>query len=88
MFMYKSKLLMIPNTFEGLFTSIQHRYATRYSKDNFTIPKATTKLTSFAIQHRGPIIWNNILPKYMKSEANLNQFQLKAKTVCEQILVL
>ena len=47
MFMYKSKLLMIPNTFEGLFTSIQHRYATRYSKDNFTIPKATIETNIF-----------------------------------------
>ena len=78
-FMHKTKLTMTPNIFEGLFTSIQHKYATRYSKDNYNIPKATSKLTSFAIQHRGPLIWNNILPRDLKSEANQSIFKSKSK---------
>lgn len=66
-FMAKRKAGIAPKHFDGNFQAISHRYPTRYSKDNYKIPKRNLKVSSYAINFRGPYLWNNFLQSGLKT---------------------
>ena len=57
-FMFKLKNEKTPQVFKTQFAKIQHRYPTRYSTNNYVIPRTTLRKTDFAITCRGPSLWN------------------------------
>ena len=78
--MYKMKHNLTPNLFTEQFTSIEHKYETRFSKNSYAVPKTVLKSSSFAIRHRGPYVWNNFLSNEHKSEISLRPFIKTLKT--------
>ena len=52
-FMHKHKLNKNPKIFVNSFNKIEHKYPTRYSRNNYKQPKLKTKNTSFAINYWG-----------------------------------
>ena len=51
-FMHKHKLNKNPKIFVNSFNKIEHKYPTRYSRNNNKQPKLKTRNTSFAINYR------------------------------------
>ena len=80
LFMYKMKQNMTPKLFTNQFNSIQHKYNTRFSKNNYQVPKILLKSSTFSIRHRGPYLWNNFLSDEIKTNATLNIFKKNVKT--------
>ena len=77
----------IPKSFRTKFQYIEHKYETRQSKDNFTIPKRNTRITRFAISLRGPRIWNSLtnnptktIDFYLLFKSTMKENLLKLKT--------
>ena len=60
-FMHKYKLNKNPKMFVNSFNKIEHKYPTRYSRNNYKQPKLKTRNTSFAINYWGPYLWNKCL---------------------------
>ena len=60
-FKHKHKLNKNPIIFANSFNNIEHKYPTRYSRNNNKQPKLKTKNTSFAINYQGPYLWNMCL---------------------------
>ena len=85
-FMFKLKHKMIPEIFQSQFSVIDHRYPTRYSSNNFKIPKTALRKTDFSISCRGPRIWNNFLLKEVKDITNLNPFKRSVKSILLNIV--
>ena len=56
-FMYKTKLGISPKIFESYFSEISHKYPTRFSENNFVVPKYNLKLSLYSIRYRGPYLW-------------------------------
>ena len=77
--MYKLKNEKIPQVFKTQFFKIQHRYPTRYSTNNYVIPRTTLRKTDFAITCRGPSLWNKVLPTEMKDIKSLQCFKSQLK---------
>ena len=77
--MFKVKQKTAPDIFNNQFSKIQHKYPTRYSKNNFNIPKKISKLTSYSTVHRGPNLWNAFLDEKTKNLTSLNQFKTAIK---------
>ena len=82
-FMFKLKNNMAPKVFQNQFKSIQHKYPTKYSLQNFKQPKTISKLTKFSITSRGPELWNNFINNETKLITNISRFK---KTIKKQIL--
>lgn len=80
-FMFKSKLLLNPKIFNEKFSQIQHKYNTRYSKNNFETPKTVLKSGRYSIQHRGPWLWNTYLKSEYKNLTSLNIFKTTTKKI-------
>ena len=59
-FIHKHKLNKNPKIFANSFNKIEHKYLTKCSRNNKQ-PKLKTKNTSFAINYRGPYLWNKCL---------------------------
>ena len=83
-FMLKTKLDLNPKVFLEQFSEIQHKYNTRYSKDNFKIPRIKLKSSTYAIKHRGPFLWNTFLKSEAKSLTSLNRFKETVKNILIQ----
>ena len=81
--MFKLKNSMAPKVFQNQFKSIQHKYPTKYSLQNFKQPKTISKLTKFSITSRGPELWNNFINNETKLITNISRFK---KTIKKQIL--
>ena len=81
LFMFKSKNKITPRVFHDMFKPIEHIYNTRHSKNNFMIPKTNLKISSFAIQHRGPLIWNQYLQNELKTLNSFSSFKTKSTKV-------
>jgi len=83
LFTFKSKHALSPNIFHSYFTKISHKYPTKFSSDNFVIPRSYLKLSSFQIQYRGPFIWKSFLKNIVKDKILLNfsleQFKRESK---------
>ena len=60
-FMHKHKLNKNPKIFVNSFNKIEHKYPTRYSRNNYKQPKLKTKNTSFAINYWGLYLWDKCL---------------------------
>ena len=61
LFVYKIKTSSSPRIFLHQFQTINHKYATRYSKNNFKEPKRETNYAKYCIHARDPVIWNSFL---------------------------
>ena len=59
-FMYRLTKSMLPDIFQPLFTKINHRYHTRHSYNNFTVPRTVLYKTDFAISCRGSRLWKTV----------------------------
>ena len=59
--MDKHKLNKNLKIFVNSFNKTEHKYPTRYSRNNYKKPKLKTRSTSFAINYRGPYLWNKCL---------------------------
>ena len=79
LFMFKLKNETIPQIFHSQFTAINHKYPTRHSLNNYTLPKTTLRKTDFSITYRGPNLWNRIPSKDMKNLVLIDLFKAKLK---------
>ena len=61
LFTHKIKTNSSLRIFLHHFQTINHKYATRYSRNNFKEPKRETNYTKYCIYARGPVIWNSFL---------------------------
>ena len=59
---------------------MDHLYSTRFSDNSFQIYDFNLKLTSFAIDFRGPKIWNKFLTEREKSCTSIDVFKNKIKS--------
>ena len=78
LFMYKLKNGKLPKVFRTQFSCINHKYWTRYSVNNYVIPRTKLRKTDFALTHRGPELWNQI-PHDMKSLESFETFKSRLK---------
>ena len=61
MFMHKIKTNSSPRIFLHQFQTTNHKYETRYSRNNFKEPKRETNYAKYCIHARDPVIWNSFL---------------------------
>ena len=61
LFMHKIKTNSSPRIFLHQFQTINHKYATRYSRNNFEEPKRETNYAKYCIHARRAVIWNSFL---------------------------
>ena len=61
LFMHEIKTNLSPRIFQHQFQTINHKYATRYSRNNFKEPKRKTNYAKYCIHARGPVVWNSFL---------------------------
>lgn len=78
-FMFKFKTKTLPKIFENQFTNIEHRYPTRFSVNNYRIPKTKLKRTAYAIRYRGPYVWDYFVEEKEKGKTSLHSFKSKLK---------
>ena len=78
-FMHNMKFDKCPKAFENQFSNINHKYNTRYSKNNFNVPKSKLRQTDFSITSRGPKLWNSILTIDLKTESSFTIFRTLLK---------
>ena len=79
-FMFKQQSENNPQVFKSQFSKISHRYPTRYSLNNYAIPKTMLRKTDFAITCRAPSLWNKIATAEMKKSASINIFKSQLKS--------
>ena len=78
-FMHKIKTNLSPRIFLHQFQTINHKYATRYSRNNFKEPKSETNYAKYCIHARGPVIWNRFLNEIEKNILSQHFFKRKIK---------
>ena len=66
-FMYKIKTNASLRIFLHQFQTINHKYETRYSRNNFKEPKRETNYAKYCTHARGPVIWNSFLNETKKT---------------------
>ena len=74
LFMHKIKTNSSPRIFLHQFQTINHKYATRYSRINFKEPKRETNYAKYWIHARGPVIWNSFLNEIEKKKHTIAAF--------------
>jgi hypothetical protein len=79
LFMFKTKNGLSPKIFQSYFNKINHKYSTKFSDNNFVVPKYKLKLTSYSIKHRGPKMWKIFPEIVIKKQATLEQFKAESK---------
>ena len=79
LFMHKIKTNSSPPIFLHQFQTINHEYATRYSRNNFKEPKRETNYAKYCIHSRGLVIWNSFLNEIEKNILSHHFFNLKIK---------
>ena len=78
LFMHKIKTNSSPLIFLYQFQAINHKYATRYSRNNFKEPKKETNYAKYCINARGPVTWYNFLNE-SENKLSPNYFKRKIK---------
>ena len=73
-FMHKHKLNKNPKISANSFNKIEHKYPTRYSRNNYKLPKLKTKNKSFAINYWEPYLWNKCPDDNEKVILSMNFF--------------
>ena len=81
-FIHKHKLNKNPKRFVNSFKKIEHKYLTRYSRNNYKQPKLKTRNTSFTINLRGSYLWNKCLDDNEKVLFQCLYFQVLQKENC------
>ena len=76
--MHKIKTNSSPGIFLHQFQTINHKYATRYPRNNFKEPKRETNYAKYCTHARGPVIWNSFLNETEKKNI-LSQHSFKRK---------
>ena len=77
LFMHKIKTNSSPRIFVHQFQTLNHKYTTRYSRNDFKGPKRETNYAKYCIHARGPVISNSFLSE---TERNIiSQHFLKRK---------
>ena len=76
---FKIKQNLAPSIFIKQFKLIQHKYITRYSRQNFIRGKSSSKVTSFKISDRGIKLWNSLLNETEKSITTIGKFKKQIK---------
>ena len=66
-FMHKIKTNSSPRIFLHQFQTINYKYATQYSRNNFKEPKRETNYARYCIHARGLVNWNRFLNKTEKT---------------------
>ena len=61
LFIHKIKTNSSPRIFLHQFQTINHKYPTRYYRNNFKEQKKETNYAKYCIHARGPVIWNSFL---------------------------
>ena len=77
--MHKIKLNLSPRIFPHQFQTINHKYATRYSRNRSKEPKRETNYAKYCIHARGPVIWNTFLNETEKNILTQDFIKLKIK---------
>ena len=75
--MHKTKYGTNTRIFLSIFREVDHKYPTKFSQNSFYYKRSAWKTTSFAINLRGPTIWNSFLSQYEKSIPHLLLFLKK-----------
>jgi hypothetical protein len=79
MFMYKTNIGLSPKIFQSYFDKIVHKYPTKFSSNNFVVPKYNSKLTSYSVLYRGPYLWK-MFPKIVNThKTSIEQFKNESK---------
>ena len=78
--MFKVKNSITPRVFNQAFSLIDYLYLTRFSDNSFKICDFNLKLARFAIDFRGPTIWNKFLTQREKCYTSIEEFKNKIKT--------
>ena len=79
LFMHKIKANSSPRIFLHQFQTINHKFATRYSMNNFKEPKRDTNYARYCIHARDPVIWNSFLNETGKNILSQHFFKRKIK---------
>ena len=79
LFMRKIKTNSSHRIFLHQFQTINHKYATRYSRNNFKEPKKETNYAKYCIHARRPVIWNSFLNETEKNILSQHFFKRKIK---------
>ncbi len=59
-YMYSFSKNLLPTTFSSYCSKPAHRYETRYSKTNYTIPKYNSRISATSLKVIGPKTWADI----------------------------
>ena len=78
--MHKIKANSTPWIFLDQFQTINHKYATRYTRNNFKEPKRETNYSKYCIHARVPVIWNNFFNETEKNIQSQHFFKRKIIT--------
>ena len=79
LFMHKIKINSSPRIFLHQFQTINHKYTTRYSRNNFKEPKRETYYAKYCIHARGQVIWNSFLKETEKAYNRIISSNVKSK---------
>ena len=80
-FMFKTKPITAPCSFENQFTEIQHQYSTRFSKNSFVENLLVYGQTKFSVSSRGPRLRNKLLDQQQKSLDRETSFKKSIKLI-------
>ena len=67
LFMHKIKANSTPQISLDQFQTINHIYATRYTRNNFEEPNRETNYSKYCIHARVPVIWNSFFNETEKN---------------------
>ena len=81
LFMHKIKTNSSPRIFLHQFQTINQKYATRYSRNNFKEPKRETNYAKYCIHARGLVIWNRFLNETEKTYYRSISLNVKSKKI-------
>ena len=79
---------LIPSDLPNQFQTINHKYATRYSRNNFKEPKRETNYAKYCILARGAVISNSFLSETEKKNILSQHFfkrKIKEKTLKKRL---
>ena len=79
LFMHKIKTNSSPRIFLHQFQTTNHKYATRYSRNNFKEPKKETNYAKYCIHAPGPVVWNSFLNETEKTYYRSISLNVKSK---------
>ena len=77
--MHKIKINSFPRIVLHQFETMNHKYTTGYSRNNFKEPKRDTNYAKYCFCARGSVIWNSFFNETEKRTLNHDFFECKIK---------